>query len=169
MTDQPAIHEQPGAVPQEKDRVLRLIGALRLLEGLLVLAMAVGALKLLHHDLAALVADWIAAIRIDPHNEFIHALLENLGFLDDRRLKEISAGSFVYASLKLTEAGGLLWGKRWAEYFTAVTTGAFIPLEVYELIHRASWPKAVVLVVNVGIVWYLIVNLRRTRKQGPML
>ncbi len=57
--------------------------------------MAIGALELLHHDVATVVAEWIAAMRIDPHNEFIHMLLAKLGFLGDQRLKQISAGSFV--------------------------------------------------------------------------
>jgi uncharacterized membrane protein (DUF2068 family) len=166
MTNESANHEEPTAAPQKEDRVLRLIGSLRLLEGLLVLAVAIGALKLLHHDVATVVAEWARAIRIDPHNEFIHMLLARLGFLDDQRLKEISAGSFVYAGLKLTEGGGLLCGKRWAEYLTVVATGVMIPLEVYELIRHSSWLKAAVLVVNVAVVWYLVVNLRRTRNQA---
>jgi hypothetical protein len=83
-------YAKPVSKPQKKDRVLRLIGSLRLLEGLLVLAMAIGALKLLHHDVAIIVAEWIRAIRIDPHNEFIHMLLAQLSFLDDQRLKEFA-------------------------------------------------------------------------------
>jgi uncharacterized membrane protein (DUF2068 family) len=166
MTNQPSSHESTTAASQKNNRVLRLIGSLRLLEGLLVLAMAIGALKLLHHDVATVVAEWIRAIRIDPHNEFIHALLARLGLLDDQQLKEISAGSFVYAGLKLTEGGGLSCGKRWAEYLTVVATGVMIPLEVYEVIRQPSWLKAVVLLVNVAVVWYLVVNLRRTRRRA---
>ncbi len=166
MADQPASHEPATAIPQKDNRVLRLIGSLRLLEGLLVLAMAIGALRLLHHDVATVVADWTKAFRIDPHNEHIHALLAKLGFLDDERLKEISAGSFVYAGLKLTEGGGLLRGKRWAEFLTVVATGVMIPLEVYEMIHQASWLKAIVLAANAAVIWYLAVNLRRTRSRA---
>ncbi len=42
-------------------------------------------------------------------------------------------GTFLYAGLFLIEGTGLLLRKHWAEYFTIITTGLFIPLEVYEL------------------------------------
>ncbi len=155
------------AVSEKNDRVLRLIALLKLLEGLLILGMAVGVLKLLHHDVAAIVANWITAFRIDPHNEHIHLLLTKLGVLDDHRLKEISAGSFVYAALRLTEGTGLLFKKRWAEYFTAIATGLLIPLEIHELWVHGGLPRAAVLLVNVAVVWYLVAMLRRTKQHPP--
>jgi uncharacterized membrane protein (DUF2068 family) len=166
MSQQPSSQGAEGAVAQKNDRVLGLIAALKLLEGSLILGMAFGVLKLLHHDVAADVTDWITALRIDPHNEYIHRMLTTLGVLDDHRLKQISAGSFVYAALRLTEGFGLLLRKRWAEYFTAIATGLLIPLEIHELFVHASLPKAAVFVVNVAVVWYLIVRLRRNRGEA---
>jgi uncharacterized membrane protein (DUF2068 family) len=151
----------------ERLQGLCLIAVLKLLEGLLILGMAVGVLKLLHHDVAAVVTDWITALRIDPHNEYIHLLLGKLGVLDDHRLKEISAGSFVYAALRFTEGGGLLFRKRWAEYFTAIATGLLIPVEIHELVSHASLVKAGVLLINIAVVWYLVAMLRRTRECVP--
>ena len=68
------------------EKMLRLIAVFKLLEGLLILVLAVGVLKLLHHDVAGLASEWITALRIDPHNEYIHWLLAKLGVLDDHRL-----------------------------------------------------------------------------------
>lgn len=82
------------ASSEKNDRVLRLIALLKLLEGVLILGMAVGVLNLLHHDVAAVATKWITVLRIDPHNEYIHLLLAKLGVLDDHRLKEISAWLF---------------------------------------------------------------------------
>src|SRR5580704_6634557 len=48
MTNQPVSIEPRATIRRKQGRGLLLIGALRLLEGLLVLAMAIGALKLLH-------------------------------------------------------------------------------------------------------------------------
>ncbi len=45
-----------------------------------------------------------------------------------------------------------------------VATG--VTPRVYELIRQSSWLKAVVLAVNVAVVWYLAVNLRRTRSRA---
>jgi uncharacterized membrane protein (DUF2068 family) len=150
---------------QKPNRVLWLIAVLKLLEGLLILVVAVGVLKLLHRDVASMAAEWITALRIDPHNEHIHWLLAKLGVLDDHRLKQISAGSFVYAAIRLTEGIGLLFRQRWAEYLIVIATGVFIPLEVREIYVHSNWPKLTVFAINLAVLCYLVVSLLRTRKQ----
>jgi uncharacterized membrane protein (DUF2068 family) len=80
-----------------------------------------------------------------------------------RKLEEISVGTFFYASLFLTDGTGLVLGKRWAEYFTSIVTGSFIPLEIYELIHHFSVAKLTVAVINGAVVLYLVGRL----KGGP--
>lgn len=61
-----------------------------------------------------------------------------------------------YGALQIVEGVGLWGGWRWAEYLAVVATSAFIPLEVYELIHKASVLKGLALVINVGAVIYLV-------------
>jgi uncharacterized membrane protein (DUF2068 family) len=51
--------------------------------------------------------------------------------------------------------------RRWAEWLTVIVTGSFVPLEVYELAHRAGWGKVVALALNLAIVGYLGVQLSR--------
>lgn len=150
----------------KRNEALGFIAVLKLLEGMLILVVAVGALKLLHHDVAGVAAEWISAIRIDPRNEHIHWLLDKLGVVDDRRLEQISAGSFIYAGLRLTEGIGLLFKQRWAEYLVVLATAIFIPLEIYEILRRVSLPRIAVFVVNVAVMCYLIANLRRTKDRG---
>jgi uncharacterized membrane protein (DUF2068 family) len=162
----PSVPQQSGSA-QKPDRVLRLIALFKLLEGTLILCMAVGVLKLLHHDVAAVATRWITAIRIDPHNEYVHSLLAKLGVIDDHRLKEISAGSFVYAALRYTEGVGLFLRKHWAEYFTAIATGLLIPLEIHELYVHPTFPHAALLVINIAVVGYLVAMLRRNKPHQP--
>jgi uncharacterized membrane protein (DUF2068 family) len=141
-----------------------LIAVFKLLKGLALLAVGIGALRLLHKDVAALADHWINAFRVDPHNRFIHWLLAKLPLVDDRKLKELSVGTFIYSAVFLTEGTGLALHKRWAEYFTIITTGSFLPLEVYEIIHRATIAKGVALIVNIAVVVYLVRELRRYPK-----
>ena len=51
--------------------------------------------------------------------------------------------------------------KRWAEYFTIITTAGLIPLEVYEIHRHLTATRIVVLLVNVAIVIYLVTRVRR--------
>jgi uncharacterized membrane protein (DUF2068 family) len=149
---------------ESKSRGLWLIAIFKTIKGLALLVVAVGALKLLHKDLAAEAERWIELLRVDPHNHYIHRVLEKLSILDARKLKELSVGTFFYSALFLTEGVGLALRKRWAEYFTIVSTSLFIPLEVYELAKHASLAKGILLLANAGIVAYLVVELRRTSK-----
>ncbi len=150
---------------------LLLIALFKLVKGLLLVGVGMGALKLLHKDVAETLADWIAILRVDPDNRFIHKLLAKLWFVDDRKLEEISAGTFFYAALLLTEGTGLWLRKRWAEYLTTLVTGSLIPLELYELARRVSAAKILVIGINVAVVWYLVRGLARSatpEKRGRM-
>jgi uncharacterized membrane protein (DUF2068 family) len=142
---------------------LVLIGLFKLLKAVLLVAAGVGALKLLHKDIGDVVMRWVELMRIDPENRFIHGILAKLFSTTSKQLKELSAGSFIYAGLFLTEGVGLLLQKHWAEYLTVITTSALIPLEVYELAELFSTAKLAILAVNVVIVWYLISRIRARR------
>jgi uncharacterized membrane protein (DUF2068 family) len=144
-------------------RGLLLIAAFKLLKGLALLALAIGALRLLHKDVAAEIAQWIDVLRVDPHNHYIQLLLDKLGMVDDRKLKALSVGTFFYSALFLTEGIGLALRKRWAEYLTIISTASLLPLEIYEIVKRASVPRIVVLIANIAIVVYLVIEVRRTR------
>ena len=141
-----------------------LIAVFKLFKGFVLLAVAIGALRLLHRDLAGVVDHWVNAFRVDPHNRYLHWLLAKLPMVDDRKLKELSIGTFIYAAVFLTEGTGLAFHKRWAEYFTIITTSSFLPLEVYELIHHATIAKGVALAINIAVVIYLVRELRRYPK-----
>jgi len=135
----------------------------KLFKGFLLLAVAIGAVRLLHKDIAESVEHWVRVLRVDPENHYIHRLLAKLFAVTPRQLRELSAGTFVYSGLLLTEGVGLLLRKRWAEYFTVITTGLLIPLEVYELARHFTAAKVAVFVINVLILWYLLARLRRER------
>jgi uncharacterized membrane protein (DUF2068 family) len=143
--------------------ILRLIAAIKLFKGLVLFAVGIGLVRLMHKDLAVEVERWADLFRVDPNNVHIHRLLERMSIMNGRKLKEYSVGTFFYSALLLTEGTGLMLRKHWAEYFTIIMTGSFIPLEVYELIRRITTPKIVVLVLNVAIVVYLAVELVRNR------
>ncbi|PYU86881.1 MAG: DUF2127 domain-containing protein [Acidobacteria bacterium] len=150
---------------RSRGRGLRLIAVFKLLKGLALLALGIGALKLLHKDVAAVVEHWINIFQVDPHSHYIQLLLAKLSIVDDRRLKELSVGTFIYSAIFLAEGVGLALGKRWAEYLTIVTTASLLPLEVYELVKHVGIGKGVALVINLAVVAYLILELRRYPKR----
>ena len=140
---------------------LRVIAVFKLIKGLLLIAVGIGAIKLLHKDVSELANHWITELRVDPDNRLIHGLLAKLGLMNDHKLEELSIGSFFYAALLLTEGIGLWLKKRWAEYFTIIATCSFLPLELYEIAKRVTVTRIVILLINAAIVWYLFVQLRK--------
>ena len=127
--------------------------------------MGVGALRLLHKDVAAIAEHWINVFQVDPHNHFIDLLLAKLSNVNDRRLKELSIGTFIYAGIFLVEGVGLALQRRWAEYFTIITTSSLLPIEIYELLRRVSLGRSFALAINLAVVAYLIFELRRFPRQ----
>jgi len=143
---------------------LRLIAGFKFLKGSLLLLVGIGALRLIHHDVAHLAGRVASELRMDPENRFIRTLLPKLTGIDDHVLRQMSAASFFYAALLLTEGVGLWLGKRWAEYMTIALTGSFLPVECYELVRRLTLTRATVLVINLAIVAYLVWVVRTHRE-----
>jgi uncharacterized membrane protein (DUF2068 family) len=144
-------------------RGLWLIAAFKLAKGLALFALAIGALKLLHKDLAAEAERWIDFLRVDPDNPWIQKFLAKLGMFDEHKLRALGIGTFFYSALFLTEGTGLAFRKRWAEYLTIVSTASLLPLEVYEIVKHASATRIALLVVNIAVVTYLVLELRHSR------
>ncbi len=146
---------------QKNSGALVLIGIFKLLKGIALLAVGIGALRFLHKDMAASIQHWVNILRVDPDNRHVHALLERALRVSPHQLKALSAGTFIYAALFLTEGTGLVLRRRWAEYLTIVTTAGLVPLEIYEISNHATLIKIGVLIVNIAIVVYLAVRVRR--------
>jgi uncharacterized membrane protein (DUF2068 family) len=146
------------------DGAVLVIAVFKFLKGAVLLALAFGALSLLHKDVALEVEHWLDQLRIDPDNEFIGALLSKLQLVHTKELKEISALGAGYATLFLIEGTGLLFRKRWAEWLTIVATSSLMPLEVYELIKEFTVVRLLVVVVNAAVVLFLIYRVRQKEK-----
>jgi uncharacterized membrane protein (DUF2068 family) len=145
-----------------------VLGTLKLFKALLLLVVGIGAIKFMHRDVVNTVMHWTQVLRVDPDSRFVHGLLVKIFRVTPKQLKELSVGTLLYAGLFATEGVGLLLQKRWAEYFTIITTSALIPLEIYELALHFTVTKLILTFVNVLIVWYLVarVRSRRTVSEG---
>lgn len=141
--------------------VIRLIAVFKLFKAALLIALGVGAFKLLHKDVAAVLEHWIGVFRLDPTNRFIDAALVKASNLHPDLIKKLGLGSFIYAGLFLIEGVGLWLLKLWAEWLTVIITSSLVPVEIYE-IHRHPTPaKFVAFAINVAIVVYLVCHVRR--------
>jgi uncharacterized membrane protein (DUF2068 family) len=97
-----------------KSTTLFAIAVFKIVKGLLLLAVGIGAIKLLHRDLAETITRWVEILRVDPDNRFIHGVLTKVLAVTPQQLRAASAGTLIYAALLFTEGIGLLLRKRWA-------------------------------------------------------
>jgi uncharacterized membrane protein (DUF2068 family) len=142
--------------------VIRLIAVFKLFKAALLIAVGVGAFKLLHKDVAEVLEHWIGIFRLDPTNRFIDAVFAKASNLHPDLIKKLGLGSFIYAGLFLTEGIGLWLLKRWAEWLTVIITSSLVPFEIYEIHRHATPAKFVALAINIAIVVYLIYHVRHS-------
>ena len=85
-------------------RGVRLIAALEAGKAVLVLAAGFGLLKLLHHDVAAVVAHVITRLHLNPANKYPHIFIDAASHLTDAHLWSLAALALVY-SIRFRNAG----------------------------------------------------------------
>ncbi|HVG27318.1 MAG TPA: DUF2127 domain-containing protein [Acidobacteriaceae bacterium] len=143
--------------------LLRLIAVFKLLKAIILIAVGVGALKLFHSDPAGTLSHWIARLGLDPGAHFLDQALSKVASIPPDNLKDLGLGSFLYAALFLIEGTGLWLRKHWAEWFTVIITSSLVPLEIYEIHHHPTASKVLVLLINLAVVVYLVLHIRKER------
>ncbi len=144
---------------------LLAIGVFKILKAIFFLGIGIGALRLLHRDLADLAVRVSLALKFDPEGRFVNTVLDHIGEITPHRLKQISLASISYSVVATVEGIGLLKEKVWAEYLTMILTASFLPIELVEIIHHPTWMKFVVTLINIAVLAYLIYYVQRTRRR----
>lgn len=148
---------------KKRNRWLELIAAYKLLQSAFLVSVGFGALKLLHKDVADILTNVVKGLRMNPEGHLISILLDKAAMVNDHRLRQFSMFMFCYAALGLLEGLGLMLEKVWAEYLTAILTASFLPIEIFELMHRVTWFRIGLLVANLAVLAYLVSHLVRRR------
>jgi uncharacterized membrane protein (DUF2068 family) len=134
----------------------------------LFIAVAVGALRLLHKDLGDVLQQLANHLRFNPESRFVNFVLDRAAIVNDRLLRRFSIALFAYAALGISEGIGLYLEKAWGEYLTLGITASFLPWEIFEVMHKHTWIRLSLLVVNVAVFLYLLKVLvergRQTRR-----
>lgn len=142
--------------------LLRVIAVFKFLKAASLIALSVGLFRMMHQDVGMRVQHWVEAMHLDPGNRHVVMLLARVAKLSPAEVTKLGLVGLLYAGLFLVEGTGLWLQRRWGEWTTVVLTGLLIPVELYEIVRHPSVVKVLVLVLNIGIVWYLIHRIRTT-------
>jgi uncharacterized membrane protein (DUF2068 family) len=150
------------AVARAENRTLLVIGAFKVIKASLFLIAALSVFHIVHRDTQLEMKKVLHAFRISHDREFAKQLLVKANFVDASGKELIGCILTFYAALFATEGIGLMLRKRWAEWFTAILTSTGIPIEVYAMFFHPNALKFGALFLNIVIVLFLVLHLRRS-------
>ncbi len=146
-------------------RGLHIVALFEGFKGLLVLLAGFGLLSFIHKDLHAAAMRLVEHFHLNPASHYPQIFLDLTANVNDTKLWSLAIAAAMYFIVRMVEAVGLWLRKSWAEWFAILTGGMYIPIEVFEVVQRISWPKVTVLSINVGVVFYLLIILFKDRKK----
>jgi uncharacterized membrane protein (DUF2068 family) len=134
-------------------------------KGILVLLAGFGLLSFIHKDLHGAAVRLVEHAHLNPASHYPRIFLDLTEQITDARLWSLALGAATYAVVRLIEAVGLWLRKSWAEWFAILTGVLYIPIEIFEVARSVTWPRVTVLVVNLGVVGYLLLVLQRNGRK----
>jgi uncharacterized membrane protein (DUF2068 family) len=147
----------------EHDAFIKVIIIERIAKAVVLIALGIGLLVAGERGWLTTWAEYAQSqLNLDSDSSVIEQLLFRLlalvtGF---SHTTLVAIGAFAYAVLEGTEGVGLALRRRWAEYLTVFATGALIPFEVYEVIHKVTLFRVGALLLNLAVVGYLAYRKR---------
>ena len=153
----------PETKPKRAPTLYFIIGV-KFFKGLAALLLALGAYSLTDNDLPSDCQNLLLSLHLDPEKKFFVDLASRVAEITPANLKWVTVGAVVYGCFMLLQAVGLMFRVSWAVWLVIGESAFFLPVEIFELVHRPSWIKVGVLAVNVVMVWYLYANRARLIK-----
>lgn len=143
---------------------LYAIIAMKLAKGSLLLLLGLGVYHLRDNNLPEQFRQTLGFFHLDPEKAFFTDLANRISHITPANVKTIARGTVLYSLFSLVEGTGLAFRVPWAAWMTIGESSFFIPIEVYELMHRFTNSMLVILGLNVLMVWYLFANRARLFK-----
>ena len=150
----------------ERDRMLQVIAVFKIFKSVLLVAVGLGALKIIQPGVANRAGMWLDVVLSGVARDQMQNLLARAIRTAPTKIAAMGVGAFIYAALFAVEGVGLWLHRRWAEYLTIGAAVSFLPFEVFELVKKPTGTKVSALILNLAIVGYLLIRLRRHRHDG---
>ena len=142
---------------------LRAVSVLEAAKGSVVLLAGFGALSLIHQNVQGVAEQLVGYLHLNPAKDYPRIFLDTAAHMTDARLWLLTILALGYALIRFVEAYGLWRGRRWAEWFAAVSGGIYVPFEIYELSKGLNFLLLSALVTNLLVVGLMINALLRVR------
>ena len=135
---------------------LRTVASLELTKGLVVLLLGFGAVSLVHKDAWDVAETVLRFLHVNPDRHYAQVFLNLADNVTDAKLWAMAAGALAYSIIRFVESYGLWRERTWAEWFALISGALYLPFETYELVWRPTLVHLAVLLINLGIVLYML-------------
>jgi len=139
---------------------LAIIAVFKMVKGLLLSVVGVGLVEVMHAEIATLFSLLVEALHLNADSRILHAAVLKVDALQPHSVLVMAIVSLCYAGLLFVEGVGLWFEVSWAAYLTVISTSLLLPFEFYEVLQRLSGFRIGVLLLNLVIVLYLIMQLK---------
>lgn len=169
--------EPQDAAEKKRAPTLYVIAICKLAKGLGLVLLAAGIFSLSKKDLPDVFNNFLQWIHLDPENHFFSNIADWLSTITPGNVRGTALAAFLYGLFLIVGGTGLAIRAKWAIWLTIGESAFFIPIEVFELTRRRGVPGgdephphliahpriglAIVLGLNIVIVWYLFNNRQR--------
>jgi uncharacterized membrane protein (DUF2068 family) len=169
----PAVGDKPRKAP-----TLYFIVAVKLLKGIAALILAIVTYTLSDNNLPEEFRKMLEFFHLDPEKKFFLEVADRLAEITTSNMNWLAIMAVIYGLFMLLQAVGLAMRVSWVVWLVIGESAFFIPIEIFKLVsrpvpgvephhHLIAHPKIgvlVILLVNIGIVWYLFQNRNRIIK-----
>ena len=142
-------------------RTLKVVAVFEACKGLLVLLVGLAFFPLIHQNIQSVAEQLVGHMHLNPVKHIPGIFIEAAGSLTDGRMLLFAFLALLYSSMRFVEAYGLWFARRWAEWFALVSGSIYLPIEFYELSKGISWLKIIFVLINLLIVLYMAMMLKR--------
>ena len=136
--------------------VLRTIAMFEVTKAAIVLLLCGGLFHLMHKNLGEVAERVAHVLHVNPEGKLSSLFFELASYSSGRNLWVLALGTLAYASVKSTEAYGLWREREWAQWFSLLSTGLYLPPELYWILRNPNWLKCAVLVTNVVMFLFML-------------
>jgi len=155
---------QSKPTPQRAPTLYAII-AFKLAKGLLFASLALALYLLSDNNLPSdyqHALDWLTLhTRVNPEKRFWIELADKIDAVTEPMMVRAALGTLIYSLFSLVEGVGLMFRIPWAGWLSIGESAFFIPIEIFELLHKFTPLVFGILVANVIILWYLYQNRER--------
>lgn len=150
-------------MPGDKQRAPTLYGiiTLKLVKGAFFTILGLVAYSYSDNNLSEEYRSLLHFLHVNPERQFWVYLAEKVSNLTESNLLLVAATTCMYGTLALIEGIGLWLRGSWASWLAIGESAIFIPIEIYELQHKYRHGVLIILILNIIIFWYLLLNRKR--------